>query len=113
VVSELTGMLRDIVTETLEAAPDITVTVVLPPDSMVATVDAIEADVAVLAGDPDGLPALGRELLGRHPWLHVMAIRRDGSDASLYELRPFECKLGEISPATLLDAVRRTRAARA
>lgn len=112
VVSELTGMLRDIVTETLEAAPDIAVTVVLPPDSIVATVDAIEADVAILAGDPGGLPALGRELLGRHSWLRVMAIRSDGGETSLYELRPFECRLGEISPATLLDAVRRTRAAR-
>jgi hypothetical protein len=112
VVSELSGMLRDIVTETLEAAPDIAVTVVLPPNSIVATVDAIEADVAVLAGGPEGLPALGRELLGRHPWMHVMAVRRDGRDASLYELRPFECKLGEMSPETLLDAVRRAGATR-
>jgi DNA-binding NarL/FixJ family response regulator len=107
VVSDLTGMLRDIVTETLEAAPDLVVTVVSPPESALAAVAAAEADVAVLAGGVDGLPAAGRELLDHHPRLHVMAVRRDGRDASLYELRPHERRLGGISPAVLLDAVRR------
>ena len=103
-VIELNGMLSDIVTETLEAAADIAVIVV--PGSE-AALDAIEADVAVLGGPPAGLPPLGRELLANYPWMHVVAIRSDGRDTSLYELRPFERKLGEISPASLLDAVRR------
>jgi hypothetical protein len=105
-VSELNGMLSDIVTKTLEAAPDIAVTVV-PGSEALSAAEAIEADVAVLAGAPAGLPPLGRELLAKHPRMHVVAIRRDGRDTSLYELRPFERKLGEISPASLLDAVRR------
>lgn len=99
-------MLSDIVTSTLEAAPDIAVTVV-PGSEALSAADAVEADVAVLAGPPDGLPPLGRELFARRPWIHVVAIRRDGRDTSLYELRPSERRLGEISPATLLDAVRR------
>lgn len=105
-MSELNGMLSDIVTKTLEAAPDIAVTVV-PGSEALSAAEAIEADVAVLAGAPAGLPPLGRELLAKHPRMHVVAIRRDGRDTSLYELRPFERKLGEISPASLLDAVRR------
>ena len=110
-VSDLTGMVRDIVTETLEAAPDLWVTVVSPPDTALAAVEAVHADVAVLAGGADGLPAAGRELLDHHPYLHVMAVRRDGRDASLYELRPHERRLGGISPAIILDAVRRARPA--
>jgi hypothetical protein len=84
--------------------------VVAPPDSTLAAVDAVHADVAVLAGGADGLPAVGRELLDHHPCLHVMAVRRDGRDASLYELRPCERRLGGISPDVLLEAVRRAGA---
>jgi DNA-binding transcriptional LysR family regulator len=109
VVIELNGMLTDIVTRTLESAPDIVVTVV-PESEALAAANAMEADVAVLAGPPVGLPPLGRELLAKRPWMHVVAIRSDGRDTSLYELRPFEHKLGEISPASLLDAVRRVGA---
>jgi hypothetical protein len=106
VVIELNGMLSDIVTKTLEAAPDIAVTVVPESEALFAA-DTIEADVVVLGGPPAGLPPLGRELLAKHPSMHVVAIRGDGRDTSLYELRPFERRLGEISPASLLDAVRR------
>lgn len=97
-------MLGDIVTSTLEAAPDVAVTVASAPDVL-----AIDADVAVVSGGSDGLPALGWDLLGRHPWMQVIAIRRDGEATSLYELRPHERELGEISPQALLDAVRRAR----
>jgi hypothetical protein len=99
-------MLTEIVTTTLQAAPDIDVTVV-PGSEALTAANAIEADVAILAGPPVGLPPLGRQLLADHPRMHVVAIRRDGRDTSLYELRPFERKLGEISPASLLDTVRR------
>jgi hypothetical protein len=66
----------------------------------------IEADAAVLTGTPARLPSRGCELLAKHPWMHVVAIRSDGCATSMYELRPFERELGEISPASLLDAVR-------
>jgi hypothetical protein len=110
-VIELNGILSEIVTATLEAATDIAVTVV-PQSEALSAADAVEADVVVLAGPAAGLPPLGRELLATHPWMHVVAIRGDGRDTSLYELRPVERKLGEISPACLLDAVRRVGSAR-
>jgi uncharacterized NAD(P)/FAD-binding protein YdhS len=112
VVSDLTGMVRDIITETLEAAPDLVVTVVSPPDTALAAVAAADADVAVVGGGAEGLPPAGRELLDHHPRLHVMAVQRDGRHASLFELRPHERRLGEISPAVILDAVRRAGPAR-
>src|SRR5262245_2956462 len=96
-------MLSEIVTKTLETAPDIAVSVVAETE---AVASAVGADVAVLAAPAAGLPQIGQELLTNNPRLRVVAIRSDGRATSLYELRPFERKLGEISPASLLDAVR-------
>jgi hypothetical protein len=104
VVADLSGLLTDIVTDTLEAAPDIAVTVASASEAL-----AVDADVAVVQGPPAGLPALGRELLGLRPRMQVVAVRCDGQATSLYELRPHERKLGEISPEALLDAVRSVR----
>jgi hypothetical protein len=46
------------------------------------------------------------ELLAKHPRMHVMAIRSEGRDTSRYRLRLFARKLGRVSPASPLDAVR-------
>jgi hypothetical protein len=67
------------------------------------------ASVAVRTGLRAGLPPLGRELLAKHPRMHVMVARNDGHDTSRHELRPFGRKLGKISPASPLDAVRQVR----
>lgn len=106
VVSDLNGMLSEIISETLDAAPDITVAVAGVDNPALALADATEADVAILRGTADGLPPLGHELLRRRPWMDVLTIRGDGREAFLYQLRPVERALGEISPQTLLDAVR-------
>jgi hypothetical protein len=97
-VGQLNGMLRAIITETLAAAPDIVVTT--------SAEDAAEIDVAVLRGAPEHLPPAAVELLGRNPWMYVLALHGDGRHASMFQLRPVERPLGEISPETLLDAVR-------
>jgi hypothetical protein len=105
VVIGLIGMLSEIVTKTLDTAPDLAVTVVPEPQALFAA-NAVGADVAVLAAPAAGLPRLGAELLANNPRMRVVAIRSDGRATSLYELRPYERKLGEISPASLLEAVR-------
>lgn len=104
-------MLTDIVAKTLADAPDLSVVVMTRRDVLTA-LETLDADVVVLTGPPSGLPQLGHDLLARHPWMHVVAIRDDGRESSLYQLRPVERKLGEISPASLLDAVRRVGAIR-
>jgi hypothetical protein len=106
VVGDLTGMLSDIVIETLETAPDIAVAVAAGEMSAVALAEETGADVAILGGDSEGLPAAGRELFWRRPWMNVLTLRGDGSEAFLYQVRPSERPLGEISPQTLLEAVR-------
>lgn len=105
-MSDLTGMLSEIVRETLDGAPDITVALAGAENPALSLADATEADVAILRGAADGLPPLGHELLRRRPWMNVLTIRGDGREAFLYQLRPVERPLGEISPETLLDAVR-------
>jgi chemotaxis response regulator CheB len=105
-VSDLHGMLSEIIMETLDAAPDIAVAVASSDRSALSVADATEADVAILGGESTGLPTLGAELLRRRPWMNVLTLRGDGRQASLYQLRPVERPLGDISPQTLLDAVR-------
>jgi hypothetical protein len=98
-VGELNGMLSAIITETLEAAPDI----------IVAAGADDDLDVAILGGEPEGLPPFAFELLGRNPWMNVLKLRGDGRHASMFQLRPVERPLGEVSPQSLLDAVRAAR----
>jgi hypothetical protein len=106
VVADLPGILTDIVLATLERPPDLCVTVVAPGGSAVALADATDADVAILGGAHEGLPPRGYELLRRRPWMNILTIHSDGREAFLHQLRPVERALGEISPQTLLDAVR-------
>jgi hypothetical protein len=105
-MTDLNGMLSDIIMETLDAAPDITVAMVRAEDSALSIADEMQADVAIVRGEADGLPTVGHELLRRRPWMNVLALRGDGREAFLYQLRPVERPLGEVSPQTLLDAVR-------
>ena len=47
------------------------------------------------------------ELLAARPGLRILAISADGGEGRLYELRPHERALGEVSNETLLAAIRR------
>jgi hypothetical protein len=84
-------MLSGIVMELVSEEPDL---------AIVAEVG--EADVAVteLEGGAVG------DLLRDRPRLRVIALSADGREASSFELRPDETKLGEVSPAALLAAIR-------
>ena len=106
----VTGMVSDIVRGILDE-PDISVTADLPlePDVADRVVDA-DADVVILAtAEPDVSPTVC-ELLMRQPETKVLTIRDDGRTSSLYELRPHEIELGQVSPETLLEAVRTAHA---
>jgi hypothetical protein len=83
-------MLSGIVTELVSAEPDL---------AIVAEVG--EADVAVTQ-----LEGGVGDLLRDRPRLRVIALSADGREASSFELRPHETKLGEVSPAALLEAIR-------
>jgi DNA-binding NarL/FixJ family response regulator len=70
-------------------------------------------DVVVLGGDD---PPLAAELLEQSPRIKVLAVAEEGQDSWLYSLIPERTRLGALSSARLVQAVRnavRPRAASA
>ncbi len=63
-------------------------------------------DVVVLGAPGTVLPDLGNELLHVDPWLKVLVVAHHGDAAMLYRLHPRGKPIGELSPATLLSAIR-------
>jgi hypothetical protein len=101
-------MLSDIVKEILDE-PDIHVAAEFPlpfEGTQVRDIVGAGPDVVILNTSEGGLPPAARALLARQPHAKVLAMRNDGRQTSLYELRPHETDLGQISPETLLQAVR-------
>ena len=104
-------MLSQIVKGILDE-PDIRVRADLPLDrSIVSQVRRTDADVVILADEHRTIPSRVHELLSERPQTKVLTIRDDGRETFLYELRPFQTRLGQVSPQTLLDAVRTARTA--
>ena len=98
----LPGVLGDVVTRTIRAAPGIELVDTSPPP----TTRAAGPDVVILAGtDPDTVtwptPELG------YAATRLLAISDDGHRSCLFELLPRRETLGELTPETLIAAVRR------
>jgi hypothetical protein len=72
-----------------------------------SAVGGTRIDVAIVSGEGETLDAALRELVCERPRLRALAVGGDGNEAALYEVRPHRTALGELSSATLLDAVRR------
>jgi len=104
VLVNLPRMLREIIEDVVAAAPDLDVVeTVERPTGLIAVVDGAKADF-LIAGD-DALEDVG-VLLRERPRLKVLAVAGDGRQTFLYELRPQEVSLGEVSPQNLLEAIR-------
>ena len=71
-----------------------------------ATVKKTRADVVVLNEAAIGLPQNHQELLYSRPHLGVLAIASDGRHFFLHKLRPVRIALGEVSPESLVQAIR-------
>jgi DNA-binding NarL/FixJ family response regulator len=106
-LSQLQGMLRDVVLQLLDGQADMTVVddVDDPIDTLLAA-GRTHADVVVLGMEEDELPGVASHLLDEYPHLKVLAVTPDGRRAFLYELRPELIALGEASPDVLLQAIR-------
>jgi hypothetical protein len=102
-VDAASGVLGDVVTRTIRSAPGIEL---VDPPTRASTTDAGVADVVILAGtDPDTVtwptPELGCGST------RLLAISDDGHRSCLFELLPRRETLGELTPETLIAAVRR------
>ena len=99
------GMMSEIVSDILRSQPDIDVTDDVSGDWVAAAREG-EPDVVILE-HPDRPDVTAVEpMLAARPKLKVLAITNQGRRSFLYELRPYELALGQLSPAALIDAVR-------
>lgn len=106
VLVDLPRMLREIIADAVVREPDMSLAGhVADGDDLLATIDETDADVVIVGAE--GFPAREvRRLLGVRPTLKVLLVTGDGREAALYELRPHEEPLGELSPRTLVAAIR-------
>ncbi len=108
VLVDLPRILRDIIGDAVDEEPDMEVVGQLPADaSLRRVVEQQEADF-VIAGTEYGFDEIS-EVLVQHPRLQVLEVAGDGRESFLYHLRPARTPLGELSPRTIVDAIRGAR----
>lgn len=107
---DMPRILREIVRETILAQPDMDVVAELDASwSVPDCIDRYHPDVVVVGAESVKVDELGPELLRRCS-SRALAVAPDGSESFLFELRPYQVPLGELSPEALLAAVRATPA---
>jgi DNA-binding NarL/FixJ family response regulator len=99
----LCSLVREIVAD----ADDVEVVGELDDDGgLIAAVAQRDADFVIVAVGDLAHGDVQLDLLERRPRAKVLALAGEGRDAVLWELRPQRARLGEISPDTLLAAIR-------
>jgi hypothetical protein len=97
-------LLNDIVHTILAAEADLDVDA---PSSHAALLPEKVRDADVVIVMERELAGMNYEsLLRAHPRLRLVALSGDGRSGALCELRPCRVPLGELSPQSLIDAVR-------
>ena len=105
-IMAITPLLRAVVRRIVSRQPDIEVV------DETAPVDALmdaptEGSEVLIVGIEDGrLPAICIPLVHARPRLRVLALAGEGLETTLFEMRPHRLSLGNVSPETLLDAIR-------
>ena len=100
-------MLVDIIKDITSSHEDIAVIGELTHrDDLTQTAIRTRADVIVVGKAAGSGRDDYRELLLRRPRLKILAITADGRRGFLHELQPRVVPLGEVSPNSLIDAIR-------
>ncbi len=108
VLVDLPRMLRDIVEQAVAGESDMCVVSAGGSESgLRAVVDETDADF-VIAGRDQDLADVG-DLLRERPRLRVLAVAGEGRESFLFELRPTRTPLGQVSPKTIVEAIRSAR----
>lgn len=102
------GVLHDIVRATLATQRDIVVVgdVTEVDEPLEDVVRAVDPAVVVLGADHPAAADECHELLSLHSHLKLLALDDDGAQTFLVEMRPKATPLGELSPSTLVSAIR-------
>jgi len=105
-VASLPQLLRDIVVGALSSERDMELVGEAPGSQQLPRlVRESSADVAIVACERSEVGRLG-SLINRSP-VTLLAIIDEGRRGALYELRPREVDLGELSPRVLVNAIRK------
>lgn len=104
-IAALPQLLRDIVATALSSEPDmVLVGEASGSDELSGLVESSRPDLAIVACERSEVERLGRVVNGSP--VTLLAIVDGGRHGALYELRPAEVDLGELSPSLLVDAIR-------
>ena len=107
VLAGMPRMLREIVCALVREQPDMLIVAESETtNDLYALARFTRADVLILGAEGNELPAIGRRVVNRVPHLKVLAVGAEGRHVWLYELRPHEQLIGEISPEQLVAAIR-------
>lgn len=111
-ILDVPRMLREIIEEVLAGQSDMAVVGEFSStDAVVEAVDRTHADLVI-----GGAAARDRldvaRLLATFPRLKLLLVGVDARDTELHELQPRVVPLGELSPQTLLESIRRAFPAR-
>jgi hypothetical protein len=109
IIFNLPRLLGEIIERTVGDQPDMEIVEAVPDATLRAALEASGADF-VIAG-PNGDVGDANDLLAGWPSPRLLAVAGDGREGFLYELCPARRPLGEISPQTIVDAIRSERCA--
>jgi hypothetical protein len=101
-------ILREIIVQAVADEPDLEI---VPFEAhgvaLRQTVKSGRADFVIAGADYDFHEVA--QVLEERPRLRVLAVAGHGREAFLYELRPTRTPLGEVSPRTIVEAIRGAR----
>jgi hypothetical protein len=102
------GLLGDIIEQTVAAQPDLCVVADLATSDLNGTLPELDADIVLWNNADETRIAAWLGVLSARRLPRVLATIGDGRDASLWELTPRRTELGALSPASLVETIRRT-----
>lgn len=112
VLGQMPVLLGDILRVTLSEHPDLEVFSDRSSGTRVgAIVASTDADVAIIALPPTARDRLAEDLLRAHPRLTVVALADNARAGCVYRLKTHVTPLLDVTPGSLLAAVRQAGAA--
>ena len=101
-------LLHDIVSDALKNQADVHLVGDLSAgDAVVSALRNDTIDVVIVGARQPDDSALVTEIFASSPQRKVLVIATSGRSAVLYQLRPHKRTLGDVSPQSLLEAIRR------
>lgn len=100
-----TGLLGDIIGETLAGQPDVDVVAELQPPAGDQPLPELDADLVLWHDADESRVAVWIDRLAHGVGPRVLTTMGDGRRASLWELVPRRTELGSLSPGTLVETI--------